>query len=169
MDCTTQCSLCTFGGSSPFIYGIYARNSTHAAPGSWLCALQSFLNLQLFNCTERQITPPHFPWESLQRRRQTHPFQSEAYYSVLQSCSSGRAGPERALICALLLCSPQSQTTRVPGARLKILKALLNNKYFISPESHTQLQMAKTKVSHFNENLISHMKRCLWIPGGSSM
>lgn len=114
-----------------------------------------------FLIAPRQRTPPHFPWESLQRRRQTHPFQSGAYYSALQSCSSGRAGPERALICALLLCSPQSQTTRVPGARLKILKALLNNKYFISPESHTQLQMAKTKVSHFNENLISHMKRCL--------
>lgn len=40
-----------------------------------------------------------------------------------------------------------------------------NNNYFISPEHHTQLQMAETEVSPFNENFISH---CLRIPAVSS-
>lgn len=43
-----------------------------------------------------------------------------------------------------------------------------NNNYFISPEHRTQLQMAETEVSHFNENFISHVKHCLRIPGVSS-
>lgn len=43
-----------------------------------------------------------------------------------------------------------------------------NNNYFISPEHRTQLQMAETEVSRFNENFISHVKHCLRIPGVSS-
>lgn len=71
---------------------------------------------------------------------------------------------------AVLVCSAfhgcSSHAFKEQGRRAS--RHSSNNNYFISPEHHTQLQMAETEVSHFNENFISHAKHCLRIPGVSS-
>lgn len=108
---------------------------------------------------------PGFPGKACRDKDKLILFRGKQATACLRLLSQGtvpgHAGPEDTLSCAWVFCLPWLQLTCVQGQGRRASRHSSNNNYFISPEHHTQLQMALTEVSYFNENFISHVKHCL--------
>lgn len=166
----TQWSFHIFGGSSPLIYYdlfMQGIKSTLFLDFDYVTLSPSLTLSFLVAGRDRELLPG-FPGNACRDKHELIPFSGEQAAPSPRALSQARLTPNT--LWAVPGCSAfhgcSSHVFRGQGQRAS--RHSSNNNYFTSPEHHTQLQMAETEVSHFNENFISHVKHCLWIPGVSS-
>lgn len=161
----TQWSFHIFGGSSPLIYYYLFMEGIKSMlflDFDYITLSLSLTFSFLVARRDRELLPG-FPGKTCRYKHELILFSGEQATPCPRPLALNT-------LWAVLGCSAchgcSSHVFRGQGQRSS--RHSSNNNYFISPEHHTQLQMAETEVSHFNENFISHVKHCLRIPEVSS-
>lgn len=167
----TQWSFHIFVGSSPLIYyGLLMQGIKSMLFLNFdYVTLSPSLTLSFLAAQRDRELLPGFPGKGCRDKHELILFSGEQATPCPRPCLRPRWPWTHSELCSGVLqafhgCS--SHVFRGQGQRAS--RHSSNNNYFISPEHHTQLQMAETEASHFNENFISHVKHCLRIPGVSS-